>query len=303
MHAIKLLGSAALLLGLSAFPTSSNAAPSAGESVTLAPVTTVGGVPNTSLQKLEALIEEGISALPKTKAISAKTATQATRKAKKPKLRSCDGNAACLTELGKLTGAAIVVYAEVSDLGDAQVIYLKAVDVGTGKELRSTTLELGAKTNRKKASKAAAAQLLAPQTYVGTLSVKTPVQGATVFLDGHKISASPGGAPVQVYVGSHALRVTHPEHRDFVRFVDVVFEELTVVDAELLGLPGVDRKLSAEGVLGNGSNPASLIIRHRDTPWYHRWYTITGGVAAIAITSAVIVSGGDSFNADLIRDL
>lgn len=299
MHAVKLLGCAALLLGLSTSP--SQAAPNARGPVTLAPVATVGGVPNKGLRRLEVLIEQGISAVPKIKTITAKAATQATKKAKRPELRSCDGNAACLGELGKLTGAATVVYAEVSDLGDAQVIYLKAVDVSTGKELRSTTLEIGAKTDRKKASKAAATQLLAPSTYVGTLNVKTPVKGATVFLDGHKISTTPG-APVQVYVGSHALRVTHPEHSDYVRFVDVGFDQETLVEAKLLGLPGVDHKLSAEGVLGDGT-AGNMIVQHRARPWYYRWYTISGGVAFIAITSAVIASGGDSFNADLIRDL
>jgi len=262
----------------------------------------MGGTPVKRQKALEALIEQGILALPNTTVIRSAAATKATYKAKKPELRSCEGDNTCLSQLGALTQANVVVYAEVSDLGEAQVLYLKAVDVATRKELRSTTFNLGTRSNRKRESKAAAMQLLAPNQYVGRLEVKTPVPGATVFLDGHKVAVTPS-APIAVYVGSHALRVTHPEHSDYVRFVDIKFEQDTVVNAELLALPGVNRKLSAEGVLGDGTNGDNIIVHHRERPWYYRWYTITGGVAAIAITTAVISSGGSAISPDLVRDL
>lgn len=283
------------LRGAQAAPTES-----AG-SIVLAPLASTAGDKGKGHRQLELVIEGGLAALPGASVVTAIDATKAARKAKRPELRTCDGDAACLTELGRLVAAQHVIYAEVSDLGDAQVIYMKVVDVGSGKELRSTTLKLDTASEHQRASKAAAAQLLMPERYVGTLEVKTKVEGASVFLDGHKLATTPS-APVTVYVGSHALRVTHPEHSDYVRFVDIEFEQNTVIDAELAGLPGVDKKLSAEGVLGGGP-AANEVVTYRERPWYFRWYTIAGGVAAIAITSAVLASDGSSINADLIRDL
>ncbi len=270
------------------------------KSVVLAPATTVSGTSSKSLRRLESLLEAGIASLPNTQVITASSATKATRKAKKPALRTCEGAAGCLVELGALVGATHVVYAEVSDLGAAQVVYLKALEVKSGKALESTTLKLGKGVDRKRAGKEAATQLLAPNLYTGTLQVKASVKGATVFVDGHKISTTPSEA-VAVYVGSHALRVTHPEHSDYVRFVDIGFERATVVKADLLGLPGLDQKLQAKGVLGVANDNTS--VRYRPTPWYLRWYTISGGVAAIALTTAVLASGGSPINADLIHDL
>lgn len=301
MHAINVLSCVVLLVALAGESKVATAAPAGGKTVVLAPASSMGNS-NKGLRKVESLIEEGIAALPETQVITALSAGRATRKAKRPELRTCEGDVACLKELGVLMNATHVVYAEVSDLGDAEVIFLKALDVRAGKDVRSTTLKLGKGSNRKRESKAAAAQLLAPDLYVGTLNVKSTIADASVFLDGHKIGTTTS-PPVSVYVGSHAMRVTHPEHSDYVRFVDVHFEEETVVNAELLGLPGLDQRMQAEGVLGGGTAASNIIVTHRERPWYLRWYTITGGVAAIALTSAVLASGGSSFSPDLIRDL
>ncbi len=296
MHAIILLSSLALVAGLGNQPAQARET----ETVALAPVTRIGSTANKGLDPLETMIEKGIAALPGISLLSADSVQRTTRKAKRPELRTCDGDAGCLAALGKLMGANRVVYAEVSDLGNSQVIYLKTIDSASGKELRSTTLELGKGTNKKRASKAAATQLLAPDLHVGTLKIESSVPGASIFLDGHAIAATPN-KPLQVYVGSHALRVTHPEHSDYVRFVDVRFEEETLVKAKLMNLPGLSQKLSATGVLHNIAD--NTVVQYRERPWYYRWYTITGGVAIIAITSAVLASGDSSLSPDLVRDL
>ena len=295
MHVMKHFHCVAMIIALAGGVGEASADSDSAGSIVLAPLASTGGGNSKTLRRLEAVIENGLSALPGATLVTAQDATKATRRAKRPELRTCDGNTACLTSLGKLVLAERVIYAEVSDLGDAQVIYMKAIDVATGKELRSTTLKLGKSSDKGRESKAAAAQLLTPNLYVGTLEVKTSVTGATVFLDGHKVATSPSN-PISVYVGSHALRVTHPERSDYVRFVDIGFEANTVVDAELLGLPGLDRRLSAEGALGNDALTGNEIVQYRDRPWYFRWYTITGGIAAVAITSAVLASGSDSIS-------
>src|SRR5205814_1011917 len=67
---------------------------------------------------------------------------------------------------------------------------------------------------------------------VGALALRVDVARATVFVDGQRVGESPV-APLSVSVGTHALRVTHPSYRDFVRFVEVRFSERTDLPVNL----------------------------------------------------------------------
>lgn len=271
-------------------------------SVVLAPVSSLGATKSKKLTAIEKTIERGLAAVPKIVVVTARSAAQSANKAKRPELRSCEGEASCLAMLGALVSAQYAIYAEVGGLGDAQVVYLKLVEVKTAREIRSTTMELSKTSDAATTSVAAATRLLAPKDYVGTIAVSTPVQGAVVFVDGQKRGQTPSEA-ISIPVGSHALRVTHPEHRDYVRFVDIKFGRQTSITAELQALPGVSQRLSREGIIG-GLNTDPNSIRHNETPWYYRWYAISGGAAAVVISSALIigaVSGG--IDADKIKNL
>ena len=113
--------------------------------VAITPLSTLGAEDNSAeTKKLVAQIEQAVAALPGTKIITAAAVSAAIDKAKKPALKQCEGEAACVTELGKLVGAQLVITGEVGGLGDSKVIYLKTTDVAAGRELRSTTLSVGA---------------------------------------------------------------------------------------------------------------------------------------------------------------
>lgn len=298
MHALKNITVAALVLAL-AMPIAQAQPDPASQSVVLAPVSSLSATKPKALTGIEKTIETGLGKVPNLKVVTAKTATKSATKAKRPELRSCDGDPSCLAQLGALVSVQYTIYAEVGGLGDAQVVYLKLVDVATTKEIRSTTIELSSKSDAATASAAAATRLLAPKSYVGTLEVSTPVKGAILYLDGQKRGTTPSKA-ISAPVGSHALRVTHPEHRDYVRFVDIEFGQKTSIAAELQALPGVSQRLSREGVIGD-PNPSS--IRHNDTPWYLRWYSISGGAAVLAISGALIGSAITGIDADKIKKL
>ncbi len=265
----------------------------------LAPVSSVGESKPAQLVAMERLLEKGLRTIPGFQIISAKQAAKQSRKAKRSELRSCGGDATCLSKLGLLMKAKYTIYAELGGLGTTRILYLKLIDVSSAKELRSTTLSLtGAKADAL-ASRAAATRLLAPKTYVGSLEIKSSIAGAKVFLDGHIFATTPFKA-LPVYVGSHALRVTHPEARDYVRFVDIHFGALTSITANLQPLPSVNKELIRNGVLtATGPQSQTTQVKRNRSPWYLRWYTITGGVAAIAITSAIIFSR-DSPEPDLV---
>jgi hypothetical protein len=206
-----------------------------------------------------------------------------------------------LAELGSLASAKYAIYAELGGLGDAHVIYLKLVDVAARREVRSTVLELGAKSDQKAEASAAMTRLLAPESYVGTLAIKGAVKGARVYLDGHLLPLGPAKEQ-PVFVGSHALRITHPEYRDYVRFVDIHFQQRAEIEATLVPLPSVSRSLKKDGTSANATGD-TVLVEH-EAPWYKQWYTIAGGAVAVAILSGVIVGlAADGVDSDAIRQL
>jgi hypothetical protein len=219
---------------------------------------------------VEALVERAIAAVPDRVAVGADRVRELLRRAGRRDLESCEGAPPCLAELGRIAGAPVVVYAEAGALAGDRVVYLKAVEAARREELGSTTVVL------RKGAEAAAAregviQLLAPAAHVGTLALHVDVPGATVFVDGRVAGRAPL-APLAVPVGTHALRVTHPRYRDFVRFVDVRFEERNDLRVELERFAVVGDSLVARRPPGG---PAA--------PWI-----LAGAGAALLVTAAVI---------------
>jgi TolB-like protein len=264
--------------------------------VVVAPVTTLGS--ETESKETEAVgerIAAAIGEVPGFAAVPDKEMRRAVKKARRPQLRACDGDAACLAELGKLLDARYVVSGELGGLGDAQLLAIEVVDVEAGRELRSTTAQLGSADDDARA-RAAMYQLLAPQLYIGSLELAIDIDGATIFLDGDKVGASPA-APIRAEVGNHALRITHPEYRDYVRFVDIPFGEPTRLDVGMKAFPIVEDEMRQHG---KGGGPLDTGPRRRGaTPWYKRWYTIAGAGAIVFIGSAVIVGlAADGIDAD-----
>ena len=150
-------------------------------------------------------------------------------------------------------------------------------------------LELGGGRDMAETARAAATRLIAPGRYVGGLVLTSNVRGAAVYVDGELVAHTPA-KPLSLPVGPHALRVTHPEYRDFVRFVDIEFGHAATVPVELGSYAAV-----AGDIRKNLHGPFAPGGPVQPTPWYRRWYTIAGGAAVLLITSAVIVgatSGG-----------
>jgi len=201
-------------------------------------------------------------------------------KAKRPQLRQCEGESACVTELGKLVGAQLVITGEVGGLGDSKVVYLKTTDVTAGRELRSTTLAIG--TGEEDSPAGAAVRLLDPDRYRGTVKFGFDVQGATVQVNGTKVQLS-AGKELALPVGTHAVTVTHPQYHNFVKFVDVDYGKTTAIDVTMKQYPIIEHDIQGKPI-GRDT------IEYVDPPWYRRplYYGIAIGVLAI---SAGIIAG------------
>ncbi|HTJ43154.1 MAG TPA: PEGA domain-containing protein [Kofleriaceae bacterium] len=271
----------------------------APHTVALAPLSTLGAeASGAASKKLTADLEGALGAVAGTKVVTASSVGDAIKKAKKPHLKACDGDAGCLAEVGKLAGADAIVYGEVGGLGDVQIVYLELIDVPTGKVARSTTLQLGAPAgagqgeDTQGGARGAAVRLLAPEKFLGHLAVTVDTTGATIYVDGKRVGKSPA-PPVELAVGTHALRVTHPEYRDYVRFVDVAYaDKPTDVQVGLQQFPIVERDL--ESTEGGATRVEYVHYVGAPTPWYRRWYVIAAFGAVVAVGTGIAVDAASS---------
>jgi len=242
--------------------------------VALAPLSTLGAEDTSAAtKKLAAEIEQALATVPGTKVIAAAQVSDAITRAKKPQLKACEGDTACIVELGKLVGAQVVVTGEVGGLGDSRVVYLGAVDVATGKDVRATTLAIGANDD----PAGAAVRLLDPDRYRGTIHFAIDARGASVFVNGTRVTPAANG-DVVLPVGTQAIRVTHPEYHDFVRFVDVPYGRTVELPVGLQQYPIVEK--SVRGLPIGGAR-----VEEAEVPVWRRWYV--AGPAAIAASIVV----------------
>lgn len=245
--------------------------------VAIAPLSTLGAEDTSALaKKLTAQLEAAVKALGD-KVIAAAQVSAAIQRARKPHLRACEGDAGCLAELGKLVGAEIVIAGQVGGLGEARVVYLGATDVAAGTELRSTTLAASDAT----AASGAVTQLLEPAKYVGKLKLAIDAKNATVYVNGARVAVGATGEVV-LPVGTQAVRITHPEYHDFVRFLEVRFGATTAVDVPMTQYPIVRRD-----VLGNPLNTDRVI--EREPPLWRRWYVVGPAAVGVLLVTAIVV--------------
>jgi hypothetical protein len=253
----------------------------------VAPLTTLGAESSsTEVMRAQQLVASGLAGLESVELVSHPAMLAAVKRARRPQLRACDGDAGCLAELGVLVGAAYSIYGEVGGLGSAQVIYLKLIDVKSAREVRSTVLEFGGSRPAAEESRGAATRLLAPARYIGSLAIETPVRGASIYIDGDLVARTPA-RPIALSVGAHALRVTHPEYRDVVRFVDIAFDQTAREPVELQQYGAVSGDIRRTG---RDAPPGAGPIQIEPAPWYRRWYVVAGGAAVLFVASAVAVS-------------
>lgn len=250
--------------------------------VAIAPLSTLGAEDTSAATKqVVAQLEQAVAALPDTKVIAAAAVVDAIKKAKRPQLKVCEGDNACLSELGKLVGATVVIAGEVGGLGDARVVYLNATETATAKELRSTTLAIGAKADPTGGAAGAMIRLLDPDRYRGTLRFAIDVTGATVYVNGSKVTPNAKGE-IALPVGPQAVRITHPEYHDFVKFVDVPFNAVADVPVGMQQYPIVEHDVKGKPINRD-------TIRYVEPPVWRRWYVVGPAAVVLGVVTGIVV--------------
>jgi hypothetical protein len=183
---------------------------------------------------------------------------------------------------GKELGATRAVAVEATPLGDGLIVYLQALEVPSGRAIGSTTVSLGGGSARTAADRdimrAALMRILDPARYTGRLQVHLDVQGAVLQIDGRPTQAG----TVELPVGTHALRVTHPAYHDFLRFLDVEFDKTLAVDVNMAAYPLAEGEMTERQRRG-------LPVAQRHVPWWRSWWALTlAGVALTGVTVGVV---------------
>lgn len=185
--------------------------------------------------------------------------------------------------LGRETNAARAIAVEATPLGDGLVIYLQALELPGGHVIGSTTIAFRGDARAagdREALRAALVRVLDPSRYVGRVALKLDVQGAQLQVDG---KAVPFGT-IELPVGTHALRATHPAYHDFLRFLDVEFDKTLNVDVNMAMYP------LAEGEMTERGRRASAPLAKRHLPWWRTWWALScAGVVITGITVGAVL--------------
>jgi len=271
-----LLGRVVLLVALAA------GTAQAQRVVAIAPLSTLGSEDtSTGTKQITSAIEAAVGALAGTKVVTAAQVADAIKRARKPQLKTCENDPGCLAEVGRLVNATIVIAGEVGGLAESRVVYLGATDVAAAKELRSTTLAVGLKNDHAGGAPGAVVRLLDPNRYRGTIKLAIDVTNTTVYINGSKVKPNEK-SELALPVGTHAVRVTHPEYRDFVRFVEVPYAKTAEVPVGMQQFPILQRD-----VLGKPRN--SDTIEYLEPPLWRRWYVVGPAAVGVAIITGIIV--------------
>jgi hypothetical protein len=255
------------------------------------------GVPAATVESLEATLRAEVERLPGVDLLG-RSRTVASLKSDPGGLGlSCNGAPGCLADLGKLLTVDKVVYGVVSGLGDRYSFDLKLIDVTTGGEERRVTASVGGKREILLSSlRAAAVHLLAPERYVGALEIDASVPGAQVLVDGKPMGPTPiAGTIVGLSPGQHALRLTKEGFADFEKFVDVRFDQTTLVRVDL-GERVVRDVMYREGALPapiSRKGTPVVIVAEAGSPrnpkriWAWRVVYATLGLAAVGLATGI----------------
>jgi hypothetical protein len=216
---------------------------------------------------------------------------------KNARLALCEGDLACLAQVGKAVGVDRVIAGEAGGLAQGFVVYLRVIDVASGREIGSASVVLkGDERGLRASAREAAFKLLAPDQYVGKLLVRADAPGAMLYIDGQRVAQLPSAA-VTIPVGTHAMRLSHEAYRDFLRFVDVEFDRTTEIDANMSAFPVVSDRMRAQQQATHGGPGEGEVEDGR--AWYRRWWAVTAfGVIVAGITTAVVANTVDRIDAD-----
>ena len=135
--------------------------------------------------------------------------------------------------------------------------------------------------------------------FVGRVKLRLDVAGAQAVLDGAPIALGP--QPLELPVGTHALRVTHPAYHDFLRFIDIEFDRTLELDVALSAYPLSEGQMTEHRRAVIESAAAPPPSKKPARTW--RWWVLGASLVALAGgTIAAVYLARPSVHEDLVVD-
>ncbi|MBI3179408.1 MAG: PEGA domain-containing protein [Deltaproteobacteria bacterium] len=168
---------------------------------------------------------------------------------------ACDGESVCLARAGRYARAHLAFASRIASLGGTLTVSLRLIDTESGQEIgRAADPVSDDPAERAQELHRMAVQILAPETYVGSLTINSPVAGAEVYLDDKLVGTTPLAAPLTgLPAGPHILRMSKPGFADLHQFVDVVFKRSSTMTVDLAANTIAGLIVEVESQTGFGS--------------------------------------------------
>jgi len=201
-------------------------------------------------------------------------------------LAQCEGDAECLAQMARYVRAHAAIDVQLAFVGGTVSLSLRLLDTQTGTQTAAVadTVSDDAGTRAVEVHRLAV-QLLAPDSYVGSLTVVVPEAGTDVYLDDKLVGTAPIPAPFEkLRAGPHILRLSKPGFSDLYQFVDVSYNRNTTVTADLRSntISGAIVEAVAKAGLGSifvASQTAGIEIRIDGEP--HGTTMLTAPIASV----------------------
>ncbi len=193
--------------------------------------------------------------------------------------QQCTGEEKCLAAIGKKLGVDVMVTGTVGAMGQSYVLDIKAVEVGTQKQIRRIESDplRGSPDELIEGVRVAAYRLLAPEQLHGSIQIQTDIIGAEVRLDDKVLGKTPlpnVGVVARLPLGKHKLRVQAPGYDPFDDEVSVHFQKVSQVEVRLL---------ASKETIGTGK-----YTRVEKRPFYTKtWFLVGAGIVAIGVGAAI----------------
>jgi PEGA domain len=259
-------------------------APAVDTSATPVAVTPLrdSGLPPSEQDRLEKILIGAIMGIPGLRVANEKSGRLQAPKKSSAEARFAEDPTARALALGQEVKAPLAIAVDAAALGEGAVLYLQGVDVTKGTAIASTAYSVGAGAPNPDEVGGALLRVLQPDRYRGVLIVNVDVHGAQVLVDGQ----GQKGGPLTLSCGTHSLRVTHPNYREFLKFVTIDYGRPNRVDVALSKYPIEEAELRERERARRGLSGATGPL-----PWYQRWWVV-GAAAVILLGAATGVAWG-----------
>ncbi|MBW2732914.1 MAG: PEGA domain-containing protein [Deltaproteobacteria bacterium] len=249
-----------------------SAAAARPRNVVLAPFSALGITPKEA-QRVRRWVMSAAASMPRLRFRQAKGLER--RLGRRP---ACLADARCVARLAKKLRLGAVLVGDVGSIGGANIVYLQLLMGGKVRARESAVLD--PRRGLRAGVRSLLYKLLLPRRYTGAVHIHSNIADSWVYLDGRRVGRGKD-IKLSVRVGRHALRVTHPAHRDFVRFIEVVFRRRVSIQATLE--PIAVQSYRMRYLVGKPLTDSEL-------PWYRRWWAVAAVGSVLFATATVLVA-------------